>query len=108
MDRPRRALAEQGRAGPTHVGMDRACCQLQRTGECRPHARGDGPEMSHPAARAREQAPRTWGWTEVLVNTDFDDAAGPTHVGMDRARSEERRVGKAAMTVWATQGHDKR
>src|SRR5699024_10037240 len=77
-------------AGPTHVGMDRQRGPRVEPHVRRPHARGDGPSAPGTRSGTCAQAPRTWGWT---VNEDPElnhMYAGPTHVGMDRARLARR------------------
>src|SRR5699024_12587708 len=44
-------------AGPTHVGMDRSPCRATAWSWSRPHARGDGPNLS--------TAPTSWRLTSV-------------------------------------------
>src|SRR5699024_8270297 len=50
----------------------------------RPHARGDGPSYKVDGIPVRAQAPRTWGWTDIMGTLIPWPGAGPTHVGMDR------------------------
>ena len=61
-------------AGPTHVGMDRQgrSAGWRRCG--RPHARGDGPVPLQGNRLVVEQAPRTWGWTELIDRPDILEA----------------------------------
>ena len=73
-------------AGPTHVGMDHGEFVPVRVQDRRPHARGDGPDPALPADRRLTQAPRTWGWAAGATEIAAFATAGPTHVGMDRAR----------------------
>src|SRR5699024_10657977 len=69
--------------------MDRPCITIMPVWSRRPHARGDGPS-SYSSAKGQDwQAPRTWGWTADRHRSRRVAAAGPTHVGMDRARTAE-------------------
>ena len=79
-----------GRAGPTHVGMDRPCQAVLAISGSRPHARGDGPVAGSPHRWVGWQAPRTWGWTRSGPPRPGWAVAGPTHVGMDRSRARTR------------------
>src|SRR5699024_7850933 len=81
---PRRTNPGRSRAGPTHVGMDRGSPPTTSESCSRPHARGDGPVFELYATPPFAQAPRTWGWTGIGLLNQQEQAAGPTHVGMDR------------------------
>ena len=61
-------------AGPTHVGMDRSPPGLGESRSRRPHARGDGPVPLQGNRLVVEQAPRTWGWTELIDRPDILEA----------------------------------
>src|SRR5699024_3104507 len=62
-----RLYAHLAQPSPTHVGMDRSASTAGRAGGTEPHARGDGPQQWEELATRWDQAPRTWGWTVVIV-----------------------------------------
>src|SRR5699024_4946182 len=72
-------------AGPTHVGMDRRIEIEEWREGGRPHARGDGPDEAVALTLESLQAPRTWGWTVVVLRINLGRVAGAAHVGRDRA-----------------------
>ncbi len=73
------------RLRPTHVGMDRGGGGDRPGRHPAPHARGDGPAGYLGSSQVIFCAPRTWGWTVVLVEPDEETLLRPTHVGMDRS-----------------------
>src|SRR5699024_5298496 len=64
--------------------MDRSASRWPLVGRPKPHARGDGPSQGTPGKERQRQAPRTWGWTELVVGLARHGRPSPTHVGMDR------------------------
>ena len=70
---------------PTHVGMDRRYRAAVLDTQAKPHARGDGPNLSRISFDTATQAPRTWGWTAGHEYIGSGTYPSPTHVGMDRS-----------------------
>ena len=88
-----RGADRAGRAGvlPTHVGMvlDRDPARVPRLGA--PHARGDGPPRPVAFRDALLCSPRTWGWSACRRRLRRSQPVLPTHVGMVRRTSPEKR-----------------
>src|SRR5699024_3342600 len=79
-------LSKRLSPSPTHVGMDRPTPNSSDGSATEPHARGDGPVVFPTEGLAPPRAPRTWGWTGVLLTENITHTPSPTHVGMDRPR----------------------
>src|SRR5699024_12633739 len=80
---PHPTARTQPSPSPTHVGMDRRAQQPGHHLLPEPHARGDGPLLGGHAPLPKNRAPRTWGWTVLIVGAGTSGLPSPTHVGMD-------------------------